>query len=123
MTDTFDSSPAASLPVIACELTALTESERLRRETLAKSLLALVTEVKDLPAGYEFHLERHPATERQVDELIALERVCCPFLTLASRVDGETGRLVLEMAGGPGVRAFIAAQFGAQGALIPKESP
>jgi hypothetical protein len=123
MTDAGGSSSDLPLPVIACELTALTEEERRRRQTLAESLFASVVEVEDLAAGYAFYFDRRPATEREVGELVALERLCCPILGLSSRIDGESGRLVLEITGGQGVRAFIAAQFGVQGGLTPKEAP
>ena len=113
----------SSRPVIACELAALTEAQRHRRETLAELLRASVLEVRDLPSGFAFYLDRRPAIERHVDELIALERLCCSFLTLATRIDVASDRLVLEMTGGPGVRAFIAAQFGVGGGLTPKETP
>jgi hypothetical protein len=65
----------ALLPAIACELSALTEAQRRRRESLADSLRAATREVTDLPSGFAFHLDRHLDTvQEEVDELIALER-------------------------------------------------
>jgi hypothetical protein len=61
----------ASLPVIACELSTLTEAQRRRRESLAEILRAATREVTDLPSGYAFHLDRRPGTARQVEELIS----------------------------------------------------
>jgi hypothetical protein len=115
--------PKAALPAIACELSALTENQRRRRETLAKALRGCVLEVTDLPSGYAFHLQRLPTTVSLVEELISLERLCCSFLTLATRIDAASDRLVLEMSGGDGVRAFIASQFGDLVAFTPKEAP
>ena len=116
-------SEGASLPVIACELSALGEGERRRRAMLADAVRASVVAVTDLPSGFAFHLDRRPTTAQQVEELIALERLCCPFLTLATRIDPASGRLVLEMTGGAGVREFIVAQFGVERRLNPKEAP
>ena len=97
--------------MIACVLSALTVDQRLRREALAETLRAGVREVTDLPSGYAFHVDRNPATVGQVEELIALERLCCSFLTMTTRIDAESDRLVLEMTGGEGVRAFIRKEF------------
>jgi len=93
------------LPVIACELTALTEAQRRRRAELAEILRGEVHEVTELPSGYAYHLDRDPSTVQKVDELISLER------------------LVLEIGGGPGVREFVAAQFGIGSSLPPREEP
>ena len=97
--------------MIACELSALTEIERRRREVLADILRREVLEVADLPSGYAFYIDRRTENVQRVAELVALERRCCSFLTFATRIDDATDRLVLEMTGGDGVRAFINAQF------------
>jgi len=111
------------LPVIACELTALTEAQRRRRAELAEILRGEVHEVTELPSGYAYHLDRDPSTVQKVDELISLERLCCTFLTMSTRIDVATDRLVLEIGGGPGVREFVAAQFGIGSNLPPREEP
>lgn len=108
--------------VVACELTALTADQRLRRAALAERLRAEVLEVTDLPSGYAFHLDQNAATAQGVEQLVALERVCCPFLTLATRIDSANDRLILEIGGGEGVREFIAAQFGIGRRLRSKEA-
>jgi hypothetical protein len=107
--------------VIACELSALTEAERVRRAELADVLRTGVVAVTDLPSGYAFHLERRPALVAQVEELVALERRCCSFLSFATAIDAASDRFVLSISGGPGVREFIAAQFSTGGRLTPKE--
>jgi hypothetical protein len=116
-------SAGASLPVIACELSVLSEGERRRRALLADAVRASVVLVTDLPSGFAFHLDRRPTTAQQVEELIALERLCCPFMAFATRIDPASGRLVLELTGGTGVRGFIVAQFGIERRLNPKEAP
>lgn len=110
-----------SLPVIACELSALTERQRRRRAELAEMLRVGVCEVTGLPSGYAFHFARDPVTVRKIEELIAFESLCCAFLTMATRLDAAGDRLVLEITGGPGVREFVSAQFGIGGSLSARE--
>jgi hypothetical protein len=112
MADRADSSSGRSLPVLACELSALSADQRRRRGELAEAIFASAVEVRDLAAGCAFQFEREQALERRLAELIALERLCCPFLTMETRVDEAADRLVVEITGGPGVREFIAAEFG-----------
>ena len=114
--------PETSLPVIACQLSSLSEDERRRRAELAEVLTTGVVEVTDLLSGYAFHLDRRPEVVAQVEELVGLERRCCSFLTFATRVDAASDRFVLEISGGAGVRDFIAAQFSIGGRLTPKEA-
>jgi hypothetical protein len=115
--------PNDSLPVIACDLSALTVEQRRERATLAEALRAGVLEATELPTGYAFHLDWNATTERQVADLIALERLCCSFLSFATRIDAENERLILEISGGEEVRDFIASQFVIEGRLTPKEAP
>jgi len=60
---------------------------------------------------------------RQVWELIALERLCCSLPTFVTRIETASDRLVLELTGGEGARAFIAAQAGGVAGFSPKEAP
>jgi hypothetical protein len=80
------------LPVIACELAALSEQERVRRASLAGAMSAAVIEVAELPSGYAFHLDRTAAVARVVVELVGLERKRCPFLRFSSRIEPARDR-------------------------------
>ncbi len=115
--------PEAGRLVIACDLSALTDDQRRRRGTLAEALRGGILEVTELPFGYAFHLDPNATTAQQVEDLIALERLCCSFLSFATRIDVANERLVLEITGGNGVKAFVAAQFGIGGTLILEETP
>jgi len=113
--------PGSSLPVIACELSALTGEQRRRRAELAEVLRSRAVGITDLASGYAIHLDPDPATVRQIGELVALEGLCCPFLTMTTHVDAASGRLVLSISGGAGVREFIASQFRIGDRLTPEE--
>jgi len=45
-------------------------------------------------------------------EFITLERLCCPFLTLALEVERERGPLWLKLTGREGVKPFLRAELG-----------
>ena len=102
------------LPVIACELGALSPPERQRRAELADALKSAIVNVTDLPSGYEIHVGGDAVIATEVHEFVALERRCCPFLTLQIATDPASGRMIVTITGGPGVKEFIAAQFGAK---------
>jgi hypothetical protein len=71
-----------------------------------------VEEIRELPDGLSF---RFPAREYDaVAEFVALERLCCPFLTFTLDVAPDQGPLILRLTGADGVKAFIAAELGLQ---------
>lgn len=111
-----DETPKETELPIACELSALDPGQGVRRAELAASVRANVTSVVETPNGYELHLRRDDRVVRQAEELIALERQCCRFLTLSLRRDATTGESVLEVSGEPGAKAFIALEMGILGA-------
>jgi len=112
-----------SLPVLACELSALTEEQRGRREALAHRLKGQIVDVEELPTGYAVYVPSNDDSGQLIEELVALERKCCAFLTFDSRIDPENDALVLSITGGPGVKAFVAEQFAFRGRLKPSEGP
>lgn len=103
-------------PAIACDLLALDPDQRARRVQLAEAIRANVTRVVEISNGYELHLRPNDGVVRQAEELVALERKCCRFLTLGLRRDGTTGDWVLEVSGEGGAKAFIAVEMGVLGA-------
>ena len=92
---------------VACNLDALTPSEREHRAELAEALRARVTSIKELDNGYVVKIEaEHPSSDIQA--LLDLERRCCPFLDFELVTsDGS----VLTMTGPPGVKEIIAAML------------
>ena len=96
-------------PQIACTLT---EAEkRDRRRMILDLLRAAVLDVKPLPRGYAYYFDPTPELLTQIEDLVDLERQCCPFLTF--RIVGA-GNLPtrLEVTGPAEAKALIADFFG-----------
>lgn len=96
----------------ACDITALDGSARERHTLLSERLLSRVVELRELPNGYGVHLPGEHETILHAAEFIALERLCCPFFSLALRLEPDGGPLWVEVTGPEGIKPFIRAEFG-----------
>ena len=98
-----------------CNVSALDEAQRRRRALLAEWFQVGTVDVHELSDGYAFHLDEVSLAAQHVDEFVALERLCCPFLRLkVRRGPGHSGP-VLEIGGRDGVKDFVASQLGIRG--------
>jgi hypothetical protein len=98
--------------VIACDLSALSATERAAHTALAGELFtSAVLATDELPDGYAFHFaaDAYP----QVAAFVANERRCCPFIAFAIEVAPYHSGLSLRLTGAPAVKAFLQTQFGA----------
>ena len=95
-----------------CDLSALDVAQRKRRFLLDELLQVGTVDVVELPDGYAFHVDPVSIIAQHLEEFAALERLCCPFLTIAVRAATAGGQPVLEIGRGDAVKEFIAAQFG-----------
>ena len=93
----------------ACNMAALTKSERTQYARLARSLMAAVQEKRELRNGYAFRLP--PGTLVTAAQWVAFERKCCPFFTFEMEQARDQGPLWLRLTGSEGVKAFIRAEF------------
>src|SRR5262245_42287175 len=94
----------------ACNMTALTRSERTHYGKLPRRLMDAVEERRELKNGYGFRL---PATMLvSAAEWVSFERRCCPFFTFALDIGRDGGPVWLEVTGSKGVKEFIRAEFG-----------
>src|SRR6266545_4451753 len=93
----------------ACNLSALTRSERALHARRAQALLSAVQERTELPNGYAFRLP--PAELVTAAQWVAFERRCCPFFTFELEQARDQGPLWLRITGSEGVKAFIRAEF------------
>jgi len=93
----------------ACNMSALTTSQRVRHQELSRALLAAVQEKKELPAGYAFRLP--PDKLVTAAEWVSYERKCCPFFTFAIEQSRDEGPLWLRVTGSRGIKEFIRAEF------------
>ena len=97
---------------LSCDLSALDVAQRKRRFLLDQLLQVGTVDIVELPDGYAFHVDPVSIIAQHLEELAALERLCCPFLTIAVRAGAVDAQLLLEIGGGDAVKEFIAAQFG-----------
>lgn len=109
--------PERESALIVCDLAALTASQRHERERLAAALQVGVIDIIELPDGYAFRLDRHSAIAHQVEEFVALERACCPFLRFRTLSDTASDQVTLEVTGRDDVKEFLASQFGIRNVL------
>ena len=101
---------AAGTETYACNMRALSKSERATYEQLARAVYGSVEGQQELPNGYAFRLP----VSRLVDAArwVSLERKCCPFFAFELKVDRNDGPLWLHVTGGEGIKQFIRAEFG-----------
>jgi hypothetical protein len=97
---------------LSCDLSALDVAQRRRRCLLDELLQVGTVDIVELPDGYGFHVDPASIIAQHLEELAALESLCCPYLTIAVRAGAVDAQLVLEIGGGDAVKEFIAAQFG-----------
>jgi len=93
----------------ACDMKALTKTDREAYQKLSRTLFAAVQEKRELPNGYSFRLP--PGTLLTVAKWVEFERKCCPFFTFDVEVARDNGPLWLRVTGADGVKAFIRAEF------------
>ena len=100
----------SELPFV-CNLAAMDAAQRARHQALVRELDAARLEVRELADGYALRFESDPAHCRAVAELITLEHLCCPFLTLSMEIAGDDGPLWLRLTGRAGVKEFLRLEF------------
>jgi hypothetical protein len=95
---------------IACDLNALTPEELDRRQIVVRAVMRTIIGRAELANGFELSLDSARLDLAALNEWIALERRCCPFLHF--RLDIEPlGKTVLALTGGPGVKEFLRAEM------------
>lgn len=94
----------------ACNIGALSKSERMRQAELSRQLLAGVRAKRELADGYA--LELSPALWLPAARWADLERRCCPFFAFELAAAGHGGPLWLRITGLPGAKAFMHNELG-----------
>ena len=93
---------------LACNLQALSPAQRQRYTELHGELRDGILDVDETPSGYGLRFAFHVTRVVALAEYMALEHLCCPFLELTLAIE-EGGRVLLRLAGGEGVKAFLQA--------------
>lgn len=95
--------------MFACNINALTKSERAAHRELTRTLLATVEETRELRGGYAFRLPSQALPTAA--QWVMLEGKCCPFFTFELEVARNNGPLWLHVTGSPGVKEFMREEF------------
>ena len=97
---------------LSCNLSALDQEQRKRHNILAKKLFPKQLEVKELPDGYGVRFPNDGSFFAALSEWMALEQLCCPFLTLSLESQRDQGPTWLKATGKNGVKDFLRAELG-----------
>ena len=95
-----------------CDMSAMNADERANHRALAKALRSEVAEVREIADGYAIRFPTEASTAVQLVEFATLERLCCPFFTLAIEMERNRGPVWLKVTGEEGIKPFIRAEFG-----------
>lgn len=96
---------------VACDLGALSPEERAREAELLSELKAVLGEPEETENGFRFAVPPDPARVGRLGELLALERLCCPFLGFDLAVPADRGEVTLHVYGDAAARTFIRSVF------------
>lgn len=94
---------------LACDLHAINATQREQHVATAKSVFAMVQEVKTLPSGYAFRVPAESEMLLKAAEWITNERLCCPFFHFAIEIEANRGPFWIHLTGGENVQQFIVA--------------
>jgi len=86
--------------------------QKKRHSILARDLLPKHLEIKELPDGYALRFSNDRLLFTGLSELAALERLCCPFLTINLELQRDQGPTWLKLTGEDGVKDFLRAELG-----------
>jgi hypothetical protein len=100
----------ARLP-IACDLGALSPEQRAREQALLAEFRATCRNPQETARGYSVVVSAEPVLLARLGEFLALERLCCPFLTFDLSVSAVQGPVTLHVHGGPETKSFLRSQF------------
>ena len=98
--------------IFACDMSAMTENERARHRSLAGSLRPAIVGVDELDDGYAARFDMDPERLLALAEFVTLERLCCPWLTLAVEAERDGGALRLRITAAAGAKPSIRHEFG-----------
>ncbi len=96
----------------ACDMSAIPLAERGAHLAAIEEVFGAVREIREISDGYSFRLESEATWLRKAADVIAKERLCCPFFGFTLRVEPERGALWLSLTGREGIKPFIRAEIG-----------
>jgi hypothetical protein len=97
---------------LACELDAISASDRPRYDELRKMLATSAIGKRELSDGIAVRISTERMALAQLAEWISFERKCCPFLDFRIDVAPESGPVWVSLTGRAGVKEFLLQAFG-----------
>ena len=101
---------AVEIP-IACDLDAISATDRPRYNELRAMLRPAAVGKRELPDGIAIQISTERMALAQVAEWISFERKCCPFLEFTIDVAPKSGPVWVSLTGRTGVKEFLAQAF------------
>jgi hypothetical protein len=95
-----------------CNMNALSNADRERYNQLIRKLEDARVEIRELPDGYAFRLQKEKVTLSDLAEWLSYESRCCPFFEFEIQLERDNGPLWLKLKGTEGIKPFIRAEFG-----------
>jgi len=80
---------------------------REREATLLAAFRCAVTAIVELPEGYAFQVNGDENSLLLAAQLMAAERVCCPFLTFELTAQPNLGPVIVRVTGPGGTKEFL----------------
>lgn len=93
-----------------CDMTALSNEDRLRHRQLADFLSSMLQAVQEISDGYDFVFHFDPATYDALSQITLLEHACCPFFAISIHLKPDR-QLIWQLTGTEGVKQFIRMEF------------
>jgi hypothetical protein len=101
-----------SPPALVCDLSTLTDDQRIRLIEVSAEVFGAAGEVRELPNGFALaYRDASAELISKMAEFIAYDRLCCPFLEHAMVSEAAGGRTWLKITGGQGAKEVIAADM------------
>jgi hypothetical protein len=96
---------------LACDLTAISASDRPRYNQLRRMVAASITGKRELPTGFAIQIDTERIALPQLAEWISFERKCCPFFKFVIDLAPDSGPAWLSLTGRAGVKEFVREAF------------
>jgi hypothetical protein len=96
---------------LACDLTALTDAQRVRHLEVARQVFDLKQSVRELSDGFALQYADEPQHYLLLAEFMSLEHRCCPFFHLALDVEPEQKSIWLHIGGSAEIKTFARAEM------------
>jgi hypothetical protein len=96
---------------LACDLSAISASDRPRYNELRRAVAASVVAKRELADGIAIQIDISRIALPQLAEWISFERKCCPFFEFRIDLAPDSGPVWLSLTGRAGVKEFISEAF------------